>query len=158
MICGHCKGNHQTVAEVRECSRKGQPDLEAIPEGYYATKSLTGKNDIDFFRVDKPTKGQWAGHTFVKQIVGGDQWFQQRGSRKYDVLRAIAAMGIDESGMLFANERQECRKCRSELTKYASRTLGMGPTCADHNGLGDTWRRIQKEWEDDQKELSLSNQ
>lgn len=152
MRCGHCKEEHDTVAQVRECSTKDQLDLDSIPEGFYAVDSLTGNNDIDFFRVDKPQKGQWAGHTFVKQMVGGDQFFQQRGSRKYDALRAIAKAGWQNAGERFAAERRECYKCRTELTKYASRTLGLGRTCAEYRGVGQTWDRIQKEWEDAQRE------
>lgn len=152
MRCGHCKGEHDTVAEVRECSTKDQPDVDAIPEGYYAVDSLTGNNDTDFFRVDKPVKGQWAGHTFVKQIVGGEQYFQQRGARKWDALRAIAAVGPKIAGERFAAEMEKCYKCFSPLTKYASRSLGLGRTCAGHKGVGDLWDRIQKEWEDAQHE------
>jgi len=151
MRCGHCRGEHDTVAQVRECSKSGQPDFDSIPEGYYAVKSLSGNNDIDFFRIDKPTKGQWAGWTFATQLVGGDQWFKQRGDRKFEVLRAIIAMGIKDSGELFASERSECYNCRSDLTKYASRSLGLGPTCAEKRGVGELWRRIQREWEDAQK-------
>lgn len=153
MICGRCHDNHATVDEVRKCYESARQLVDPdIPEGYYAVDSLTGNNDVDFFCVDKPEKGQWAGHVFVKQIVGGDQWFPCKGRRKYEVLEAITRVGWNIAGERFAAERKECYKCLSDLTKYASRSLGLGRTCAGKCGLGELWDHIQREWEAAERE------
>lgn len=117
-----------------------EPD---VPAGYYATPSLTGNNDLDFWHVDRPTEGKWAGYTFVKRVIGGrDDAMIPRNYKKrvkterirgrvdqLAALDAIRAYGVYESNMLFGSELKYCRKCGIHLTDDTSRELGIGPVC-----------------------------
>jgi hypothetical protein len=125
--------------------------IKAIPEGRFGIDSLTGTNDLAFYKVDKPTKGTWAGYTFVSQMVGGDQQLPIKGARKYDVLKAIAETGWEVAAMVYAHEMGCCWECGLSLTKVASRQIGMGYTCAERRGQGAEWLEIQRQWDADQK-------
>lgn len=113
-----------------------------IPTGYYATPSLTGNQDLDFWKVDSPTEGKWAGYTFVKRVIGGhdDQDIPRDSKKKVsservikatqrEAIAAIMRMGIEASGELFSSELKYCRRCGIHLTDETSRAIGMGPTC-----------------------------
>jgi hypothetical protein len=104
-------------------------DFKAIPQGYYATKSHTGNNDLDFWFVRVPEDGRWAGFRFVKRIVGGRGTQEIRSGEQVAALQAILEFGVDAAGMLFAQELGRCRKCGRDLTDETSRSLGIGPTC-----------------------------
>ncbi len=121
--------------------------IRAIPEGRYAVESLTGNNDFDFYKIDKPIEGQWAGFTFVKMIVGGNNDIRVKGARRYDVLKAIAEVGHEIAALCYAKETNTCRFCGLQLTKYASRKLLCGPVCAEKKGMGEEWNRIQFQWD-----------
>jgi hypothetical protein len=198
--CGHCKNQHETVAEVRNCSgvqhaatasdgittkqldflnklrverglgalpadvKLSKKDASAaisdhlntptthpilpamtirkaydnttpasgipdVPAGHYAVTSLTGNNDLDFFRVDRPTEGRWAGRTFVHRIIGGKADSPVRGKTAKDALVAIAAAGPDAAGFLYGQELGRCRRCNRHLTDELSRSLSIGPDC-----------------------------
>jgi hypothetical protein len=122
-----------------------------IPEGWYAVDSLTGNNDLDFYKVEIPKEGKWTGYRFVNMIVGGKKDFSVRGRRKYDVLKAIADAGPEVAAMAYSRETNNCNKCGINLTKYASRVLGRGLTCAGKTGMGGEWVAIQSKWEAEQK-------
>jgi hypothetical protein len=116
-----------------------------IPEGYYAVKSITGNNDFDFFRIDHPDRGKWAGHTFVKRVIGGHADENVRGMQARSAILAISEAGPEAAGELYGKEVGNCYKCNIHLTKYASRVLKMGRTCAGKVGKGELWDRIQAE-------------
>lgn len=105
----------------------GGTDIPEVAAGHYAIKSLTGNNDLDFFRVDRPTEGKWAGYTFVKRVIGG----------KADVrvpfklaLRVLALIQADTEAMgRYGQEIGRCGKCNRHLTDETSRSLGIGPEC-----------------------------
>lgn len=113
-----------------------------IPEGYYATPSLTGNNDLDFWHIEKGT-GRWKGYTFVKRVIGGrDDASVPRDSKKkvkterinnkvtqFAVMQAIRDFGIKKSKELFGTELKYCRECGVHLTNERSRLLGIGPDC-----------------------------
>jgi hypothetical protein len=100
-----------------------------VPAGYYATPSRTGNNDLDFWRIDAPETGKWAGYTFVKRLLGGHDPIKVRGAEAKMALDAIAAYGITEAGQRYAAEYTRCYKCNRELTDEASRACGLGPVC-----------------------------
>ena len=192
MKCGSCKGEHETVSEVRSCYGikdsnstalrpnkyagkchecggyiqaeqghieqtaaegwkvfhngdcpqivHGLPGSEArarsdgkpwpnVPAGRYAVKSLSGNNDLDFFRVDRPTQGTWAGRTFVKRVIGGRADTPVRGASAEKVLKAILAAGPDKAMALFGQTLGYCGRCGRSLTDETSRALGIGPVC-----------------------------
>jgi hypothetical protein len=105
------------------------PVKRDVPAGHYATASLTGNNDLDFWRVDRPEQGRHAGRTFVKRVIGGRPESPVHGSTRYAALEAIVAAGIDEAGFRYAKELGRCRRCNRHLTDELSRSLGIGPDC-----------------------------
>lgn len=104
--------------------------LPDVPEGHYAIPSLTGNNDLDFFRVDRPTEGGWKGKTYVKRVIGGKPDKNIRFSQYREVLQTILNTGIQESGMMYADKIGRCYRCNRHLTDEESRARGLGPDCA----------------------------
>jgi hypothetical protein len=115
-----------------------------VPAGYYATPSITGNNDFDFWHVQRPTEGKWAGYTFVKRVIGGhqDQDLPRDSKKKVKddnrrlaratqtaALKAIVEFGVQKSHELFGTELKFCRECGTHLTDKLSRELGIGPDC-----------------------------
>jgi hypothetical protein len=125
---------------------KVQFDPAMVAEGHYAVPAnLLGwtENPIYFFRVDKPTEGRWAGYLFVKHVIGGHPRINVKRSQKNTILQAILKFGVDKAGQLYGDEIGQCRDCNRELTKYASRKLARGRTCAGKAGIGDLWDEIE---------------
>jgi hypothetical protein len=98
-----------------------------VEQGYYAVKSLSGNQDLDFFKVDKPETGKWAGYTFVKRVIGGHPDVRVRGAEARKALDAIAADA--DAGPRYGREIGNCYVCGRHLTDEVSRSLGIGPTC-----------------------------
>jgi hypothetical protein len=105
-------------------------NFKSIPQGYYATKSATGNNDLDFWFVRVPDDGKWAGYRFVRRIVGGRGPQQIHKSEQMAALRAILEAGVEAAGNLYADELGNCKKCGRDLTDDESRARRMGPICA----------------------------
>jgi Family of unknown function (DUF6011) len=186
MKCGSCKGDHESVSEVKACygvtevangrggfvasrshggfdtspgtkrhpadiarseaaaTRAGasREDLRQrrsdgavrsihndVPAGHYATKSRTGNNDLDFWRVDRPTEGNWAGRIFVKRVIGGKPDHNVRAQERASALAAIAEDGPEAAAKLYGQEIGRCSRCNRHLTDETSREFGMGPEC-----------------------------
>jgi uncharacterized protein DUF6011 len=106
-----------------------QRNLPDVPAGHYAVPSLSGNNDLDFFRVVRPTEGQWAGHTFVNRVIGGRQDSPIRGKAAKQALEAILELGVEDAGILYGTTLGRCRDCNRHLTDELSRALGIGPEC-----------------------------
>jgi len=102
---------------------------DVIPVGHYATDSLTGRNDLDFWRVDRPEQGQYKGRTFVKRIVGGKPDMNVSRDTKFAALEAILELGPEGSALLYGRELGRCSRCNRHLTDETSRMFGMGPEC-----------------------------
>jgi hypothetical protein len=102
---------------------------DGIPKGHYATKSLTGNNDFDFWRVDRPEQGKYAGRTFVKRVVGGKPDMSVTRDTKFAALEAILEMGTELAAALYGRELGRCYRCNRHLTDQTSRRLGIGPEC-----------------------------
>lgn len=100
-----------------------------VPTGYYAIDSLTGNNDLDFFKVDCPTEGKWAGYTFVKRVVGGHPDLPVRKGEVHTVLRAILRAQVQEAALRYGKEIGQCCRCNRHLTDETSRAMGIGPEC-----------------------------
>lgn len=111
---------------LAERSREPYPD---VPAGHYAVLSLTGNNDLDFFRVDRPKDRRWAGRTFVKRVIGGKPDSPVRGPTAVAALKAILKAGPAAAQILYGTEIGRCYKCNRHLTDEASRALGIGPDC-----------------------------
>jgi Family of unknown function (DUF6011) len=107
--------------------RKGS--LPYVPEGHYAIASATGNNDLDFFRVDRPTEGDYAGRTFVKRVIGGKPDANIRRSEYRAVLQRILDAGPEQAATLYGQALGQCWRCNRHLTDELSRKLGIGPDC-----------------------------
>lgn len=104
-------------------------DFPEVPEGHYAVTSATGNNDLDFYRVDRPTEGEWAGRVFVKRMIGGHPDMPVRGSEGKLALARILAAGPAEAAVLYGQKIGKCHRCNRSLTDKTSRDLGIGPEC-----------------------------
>lgn len=117
----------KSVAPVQV--QKTADSYRDIPAGHYAVPSLTGNNDLDFFRVDKPTEGQWAGYIFVKRVIGGRPDNRVTKTTKFQALNAIRQASPAAAAMLYARELGRCSICNRHLTDEISRRVGKGPEC-----------------------------
>lgn len=109
--------------------KSGPLEVPDVPAGHYAVSSATGNNDLDFFRVDRPTEGQWAGRTFVKRVIGGHPDFAVRGAQAKAALEAILEADPAKAAQRYGQEIGRCFKCNRHLTDETSRALGIGPEC-----------------------------
>lgn len=96
----------------------------ALPAGHYA---LRGADGVEFYKVDRPTRGKWAGRTFVTRIAG-DAEYPVKGERGRTVERLIAADPLAASA-LYGQELGVCGVCSRTLTNEESRAYGIGPQC-----------------------------
>lgn len=97
-----------------------------VPAGHYAIQS-TGANDLAFYRVDRPTEGDYAGRTFVKLVVGGKP---DRNVRRDHVAGILARIAADQgAAQRYGTELGRCSSCNRTLTDQLSRSLGIGPEC-----------------------------
>lgn len=107
--------------------------VPAVPEGHYAVPSATGNNDYDFYRVDVPTDGKWAGYVFVKRVIGGRPDASVSRTERSATLERILDYGVEQAGKLYAAEIGRCRRCNRSLTAEDSRIGrdGYGAHCYD---------------------------
>lgn len=99
--------------------------LPNVPAGYYA---VDDKEITKFYRVDRPTKGQWAGRTFLKVQASDEFWPVKSHDEVQRVLLAIAV----DSGAAQARYGKligRCGICNRTLTDDYSRSVGLGPIC-----------------------------
>jgi len=125
----HLDGQCSEVPATPAPAVSFREDFKGIPAGHYATASLTGNDDYDFWRVDAPTEGKWAGRIFVKRVIGGKPEAPVRGATRHAALSAILFEGIEVCGMRYADELGACRNCNRHLTDELSRSRGYGPDC-----------------------------
>jgi len=97
-----------------------------VPAGHYAIPS-TGANDLAFYRVDRPTEGDYAGRTFIKLVVGGHPDRNVKRDHVAGILARIAA--DDDAAARYGREVGHCYVCNRSLTDALSRQLGIGPEC-----------------------------
>jgi hypothetical protein len=127
----HLEGKCPKRISPTPAPRKIPPNdrYDAIPVGHYATKSRSGRNDLDFWRVDRPEQGTYAGRTFVKRIVGGKPDLNVSRDQKFAALEAILTEGIKETAQRYGQELGRCSRCNRHLTDAVSREFGKGPEC-----------------------------
>jgi hypothetical protein len=109
---------------------KAAPARPALPDvraGYYAIGCASGHNDLDFYRVDRPEKGRWAGYTFLKRVIGGQG--DQRVAREAVPGILARILADSEAGPRYGQEIGRCCACNRRLTDEESRRLGIGPEC-----------------------------
>lgn len=116
--------------------------IPAIAAGRYAVRGAD--NTIDFYKVDKPEKGKWAGYTFVKQLIGSVGDWSERYLNKGQSAAILAKIGLnpEESARLFGQTAKACGNCLSPLSDPQSRAAGYGEHCASKHGY---WYPTRKE-------------
>lgn len=126
------------VQRLKDAAAK-LPEFETA---YYAVQAVDferngGKPFFEFYRVDKPAKGKWAGYTFVK-IQAGDDFHKLGFQRQLSVVEAIAA---DPAQALsdYGHEVGRCGVCNRTLTDPESITRGIGPVCAERLNSAPEW-------------------
>jgi hypothetical protein len=112
--------------------RKAAPGAVDVPAGRYALVHPE-RSIVEFFRVDRPTEGDWAGRTFVNQQAS-DDLFPVKGARAKAILARIAE--DPQAAMIrYGHELGRCGRCGRTLTDTVSRAMGIGPDCADALGI-----------------------
>lgn len=109
--------------------------IQTVPEGRYAIDwpNAEGVTTLQFFHVDKPTEGRWAGFTFVKRRVS-DETYPVKGHQKALIIAAIAAAPPQQAAIRFGQEIGVCGVCGKTLTNEISRAYGIGPVCRERTG------------------------
>jgi hypothetical protein len=144
MICGHCKGTHGSVADVRLCyglrNNPSKPsfgaapvapkvaaaELPNLPRAFYA---LRRGGTVKFYRVDKPAGGKWAGYTFVS-VQASDDFFSVRDYSERQAILAEIASDPKAALALYGHGIGRCGICHRTLTRAESIEAGIGPVCA----------------------------
>lgn len=116
------------------------PDADALPAGRFAVArddidGYEGTVDLDFFRVDRPDTGRWAGRVFVKRVVGGHRDQPLRYAESLDAAERIVAAGWSDAMKRYGIELGYCGRCAKSLTDAESRKRGIGPTCWHAMGM-----------------------
>jgi hypothetical protein len=149
--CGNCSTfgqpvYHADVAAIRECSvRRNKPAsgltktaektssfqdaIATIPVGSagYGYYALEIDGTVKFYRVERPTKGKWAGRTFVKAQASDDFHQIERGPA-FGILTLIA-QDPDAAAALYGKTLGRCSSCHKLLTDAESIAVGRGPDC-----------------------------
>lgn len=132
------------ISALKQCPYKASADGQRnapnhyadLPEGKFATVGVTGADRVEFWSIEKPQEGRWAGRTFINGLTGapGD-WRKSRPSRA--VMEAVADIiraDPQKAATLFGYKTKTCGKCSSPLSRVQSRAAGYGKTCATKNG------------------------
>jgi hypothetical protein len=116
-----------------------------VPPGRYALLKThpnpdddSEAGDYDFYQVDKPTEGKWAGSIFLRHLFGAPGDYHKEavtGALKMKVLKKIAA-DPEKSSLTYGRVSEVCGVCHSPLTNKTSRDAGIGPVCAKKTGWG----------------------
>jgi hypothetical protein len=109
---------------------------EGIPEGRYALKKA-GEDGWSFWEIDRPTRGKWAGFTFVKMLIGAPGDYRvERVSKAVaqSVMDRIEEVTPARASMDFGQQSETCGICHSPLTNSESITAGIGPVCRSRMG------------------------
>lgn len=99
-----------------------------IPNGHYA---ITFSNDVTrFFKVSSPSKGKWAGRTFL-DIQAGDDYFPVRDAVKRSIVLGQIALDPMAASAAYGRLIGSCGVCSRTLTNPQSIAAGIGPVCAE---------------------------
>lgn len=98
-----------------------------IPAGGYAV----WESRYRFYRVRKPQHGRWSGYTFLDEQSSDDYYPVTEPKRQLTVLRLIGSAPPSESARLYGQQIGRCAVCGRTLTSEESRSVGIGPYCAE---------------------------
>jgi len=121
--CGHCKGTHSTVAEVRSCASPA-PALarsarrrEPAAEGMYLVNGTP-------YKVKLALHG--SGRPYALALREGE-WVLEPGMVNH--LRPADRMTLEQAAQ-YGHLYGQCVRCLAPLTDEASIARGIGPVCA----------------------------
>lgn len=123
----HTSSGWKNYHRLNECLNVDNA-LAEIKDGYYAFPSLTGNNDLDFFRVHVK-----AGHREILRVIGGhpDTRIDPKTTKVVvERLISLSADELREAQALFGREIGRCGACGRHLTDEVSRRIGLGADCA----------------------------
>lgn len=115
---------------------------EQIPAGRYA---IVMNSQLCFIVVDKPTKGKWAGYTFVATLEGDNRRRVKNPALRAEILGIILLTGVEAAAREYGHHRNECGFCRHGLTDAFSRYFGVGPVCRRRHGMPISEAAFRKE-------------
>lgn len=115
----------------KETKRSGGAIQTDVPAGHYAVTGEDGTTD--FYRVDRPEKGRWAGYVFVKLQLSDDYQNCSIPTAKA-ILAKIEEAGPREAAIRYGHELGKCSICNRTLTNPESIEAGIGPVCAQNRG------------------------
>lgn len=125
-------------ANNAERTRRTNPQCAQwdLPTGKhrYAIDGEDGR-ETDFYLVNRPTEGRWAGYTFVKIVVGGKPAYKITSRDRISKILTEIEKDWDAAGARFGIELGQCRHCGIHLTDETSRRLGAGPDCRAKYGV-----------------------
>ena len=116
-------------AAAQDAAKQDMPD---VPAGRYAVRRHDG--EIEFFKVDRPTRGKWAGYTFLARMHGENHEPIKARAEKLTILLLIAG-DIDGAARLYGHKMNHCGFCLHDLTDKFSRFYGVGPVCRRRHGM-----------------------
>jgi hypothetical protein len=122
-------------------AREARPvEFPEVPAARYA---LPGAAGWEFYKVDRPTKGKWAGYLFVKRLYGSPGDFREVRVGRSEVATVMADIvaatyrdgerelaGAEAAAVAFSREHGVCAACLAPLTDPESIARGLGPICA----------------------------
>ena len=128
------KGEASKIIEaLKEMPRKAvSRDWPDIPAGRYAI--VDPLDDVlKFYRVDKPTEGQWKGFTFLN-VYASDETYPIKNKEHKKAIMSEIAKDPQAAMTRYGHEIGRCGICGRTLTDETSRARGIGPICAAKEG------------------------
>lgn len=129
MKCGHCKGSHGTVAEVRNCSQFSlnppKPKITPVTEpGMY-------RIPVGVYQVTLSKNNRLYARKLVTVMQGGEVHKLEFEYEKGAIFKLAAEdrMTVEQVGEL-GKITGHCWVCQRKLTVQKSIAAGIGPVCA----------------------------
>lgn len=108
--------------------------IATMEKGGYAVPSITGTNDLTFFKIyvnQGRTNPANKGKKGFDHVVGGHEDGELRVGPSFVIkaIRAAEAVGFEAAQRKYAVEFTCCARCGKSLTVEESRNQGYGPEC-----------------------------
>ena len=126
-----CSANHYAPPVIPRTTDEIAATLPDLKRAHYA---LLEEGRWNFYQVDKPQQGRWAGRTFLS-IQASDE---THNIRDWDRKRSVfAAIALDPETALrnYGLQLGQCGVCCRTLTDPESISAGIGPVCAGKLGI-----------------------